>query len=255
MTTPMPSAVSEHYAKHLAPIYSWMVGDFDIACEVNSKFFDELDLHPALAGRAVDLGSGHGLQTVPLARRGFDVIAIDSSEILLAELSEHSDGLRITPIHDDLLNVADHVNGSVNVITCMGDTLTHLPSLDAVQHLIETSVGLLDSNGILIFSFRDYSSSELEGVERFIPVRSDDKRIHTCFLEYTSKFVHVHDIVHTRCESSWLMKVSSYPKLRLSSKDLVAYAMEKGLTIFHQSVRSGMLHLAFKVVSQNSTMS
>ena len=168
----MTSTVAEHYAKHLAPIYSWMVGDFDTACDANSKFFDELDLRPTSSGRAADLGCGHGLQTVPLARRGFEVIAIDNSELLLDELSDHRDGLCITPINDDLLNVADHINDSVNVITCMGDTLTHLASLGFVQHLIDTAVELLDSDGTLILSFRDYSSTELEGADRFIPVRS-----------------------------------------------------------------------------------
>ena len=57
----MVNPVTEHYANHLAPIYAWMVGDFDIACSKADAFYAEIGL-PAGNGRvAVDLGCGHGV--------------------------------------------------------------------------------------------------------------------------------------------------------------------------------------------------
>lgn len=48
-----------------------------------------------------------------------------------------------------------------------------------------------------LLSFRDYSVP-LQDEKRFIPVRSDEGRILTCFLEYSEDSVLVHDILHER---------------------------------------------------------
>jgi len=63
---------------------------------------------------------------------------------------------------------------------------------------------------------RDYVSRTLEGDDRFIIVREDDRRLLTCFLEYSAETVQVTDIVHERSEAGWTIRTSSYPKLRLS---------------------------------------
>ena len=237
---------AEHYSEHLAPIYSWRVGDFESACDSQAEFFDELGLRPSTSGIAVDLGCGHGLQSVPLAQRGFKVVAVDTSQILLDELSERSAGLRIRIIREDLLRFATHVTSPVDVILCMGDTLTHLPSVEEVKGLLDSAARWLGPHGSLILSFRDYASSELKGVDRFIPVRSDESRIHTCFLESVADVVHVHDIIHTRSSDGWTMAVSSYPKLKLPPSTVVRRATVAGLVLVHQSNRRGMVHLAFQ---------
>ncbi len=244
----MLSTVTEHYAAHLAPIYSWMVGDFSTACDTAAQFFDSIELQPSSSRLAVDLGCGHGVQTIPLAQGGFRVVAIDNSDTLLTELSQNvsaaTEALDVTIVNDDLLNMEAHVRDDVDVIICMGDTLTHLPSLNAVRQLIDHASNRLTPGGTLLLSFRDYWSQELKGTDRFIPVRSDEQRIHTCFLDYQPDTVHVHDIVHTRTDSGWQTTVSAYPKLRLAPDSVVSYADAKGFTVSHQSTQRGMLYLA-----------
>jgi SAM-dependent methyltransferase len=241
----MPAPVADHYANLLAPIYAWMVGDFEAACASNAAFFDELALQPSTTGVAVDLGCGHGVQAVPLARRGFSVVAIDSSALLLEELRRRAAGLPVTAVHDDLLHMARHLNGPVDVVTCMGDTLTHLESPADVRRLLEVAAECLAPSGLLVLSFRDYATRELTGTDRFIPVRADDTRIHTCFLEYRADVVNVHDIVHSRSGNGWQTAVSAYLKLRLAPGAVLDHAAAVGLSVRHQSVRRGMLHLAF----------
>lgn len=74
--------------------------------------------------------------------------------------------------------------------------------------------GALAPGGRFALSFRDYGEP-LVAEKRFIPVRSDEQRILTCFLEYDEDNVVVHDILHQRAASGWQTKVSSYRKLRL----------------------------------------
>ncbi|MFG6105374.1 class I SAM-dependent methyltransferase [Leptothoe sp. EHU-05/26/07-4] len=243
----MSNPVTDHYENHLAPIYSWMVGDFEAACSAADDFYAEIDL-PAGDGRiAVDLGCGHGVHSIPIARRGYRVICLDSSKQLLSELDSVTGDLPIQTVQADLTDFPAHLDtAATSLITCMGDTLTHLLSCDAVDQLIRDAARSLRPDGLFIISFRDYATHELTGSERFIPVRSDDRRIHTCFLEYREDAVLVHDIIHSLGDSTWHTSVSAYPKLRLHPDRVVTTAESSGLAVVHRSVNRGMLYLAFK---------
>ena len=82
----MSGEVQRHYDAHLAPIYVWMVGDVAAALQRNRDFFAAAGLTPSARGVAVDLGCGFGLQAIPLAELGHEVVALDFSAELLAEL-------------------------------------------------------------------------------------------------------------------------------------------------------------------------
>jgi len=82
-------------------------------------------------------------------------------------------------------------------------------------------------------SFRDYTGA-LDGTSRFILVKSDASRILTCFLEYATDTVMVHDVIHERTDQSWQMRVSAYPKLRLEPTRVIDTLRESGFV----SVRS-----------------
>lgn len=242
----MTTSVAEHYANHLAPIYSWMVGDFDAASYDADRFYSDISLPNGDGDIAVDLGCGHGVHSIPLARRGYRVLALDTSRHLLAELTARVGELSIKMIRADLADFKNHLGSdAAKLIACMGDTLTHLPSAEAVRTLIRDSAGSLSPNGWLTLSFRDYSH-ELVGSERFIPVRSDDHHILTCFLEYQPDTVVVHDIIHSLNDSAWQTTISAYPKLRLRPDTVVGFAESSGLSLAHKQTVRGMHYFAFK---------
>lgn len=249
----MTASVTDHYANHLAPIYSWMVGDFDAACANADSFYQQIGLSEGHGRTAIDLGCGHGIHAVPLARRGFRVLALDTSAHLLSELESVAHDLPIAILHSDLTKFPTHLGDEkAALIACMGDTLTHLSTVDAVHALIGDAAASLAPDGTLTLSFRDYSTRELIGSDRFIPVQSDDHRIHTCFLEYHPETILVHDILQTRKNSTWEMTVSAYPKLRLAPDAVVAIADSYGLSLSHHSVHRGMLYYAFTLTPETA---
>jgi hypothetical protein len=67
----------------------------------------------------------------------------------------------------------------------MGDTLTHLPSFQAVRDLFVAVTATLVPGGLFILTWRDLTF-ELAGTDRFISIRSSENIIMTCFLEYTT---------------------------------------------------------------------
>ncbi len=81
--------------------------------------------------------------------------------------------LNVEIIENDILNFNSYSNRNPELIVCMGDTLTHLGTLNFVSDLIKNCYNELSANGKLVLTFRDLTK-ELQGEERFTPVRSDD---------------------------------------------------------------------------------
>jgi SAM-dependent methyltransferase len=234
------ASVEEHYDKHLAPVYAWMVGGIAPAFERGAAELEAIGAIPSGSGVAVDLGAGFGMHAIPLARRGFDVVAIDSSTVMLEELSLEVGDLRVRAICDDLLSFPRYLSTQPELVLCMGDTLTHLPDEEYVERLIATVRESLAEDGRFVMTLRDYTMP-LTGNQRFIRVRSDEHRIFVCFLEYSDTRVRVSDILHEREGSQWKMSVSSYDKLRIMPEWLDDRLRRSGFRVTRDVNPSAML--------------
>jgi SAM-dependent methyltransferase len=241
------STVSEHYENLLAHHYSWMFNQsFEDKVAEQRRILEEVLPSGEGAARrlAVDLGAGPGFQSVALAELGFSqVVAVDTSEILLKELEAHRGSHAIETVHGDLLRLQEIVaEGQANAIVCMGDTLTHLGSRDEVEQLLLKAYNVLASGGSLILTFRDLTA-DLQGIDRFLPIRSDTDRIMTCFLEFESpERLRVHDLIHVRESGGWKLEKSSYSKLRLAPEWVTQRLLDRGFSIAAQKP-VGRLHL------------
>jgi 2-polyprenyl-3-methyl-5-hydroxy-6-metoxy-1,4-benzoquinol methylase len=220
-----------------------MVGDLGLALARGAAEIAELSLSPSPGAVAVDLGAGFGMHAIPLAKRGFKVTAIDTCRVLLDELRSRCGLLPITVCESDLLEFRSIVSSQPQVIVCMGDTLTHLPALSAVESLLESAAAALPKDGVFAATFRDYATKALEGDARFIPVRSDAHRILTCFLEYGEHHVTVHDLLYQHENGQWRQSVSSYPKLKIAPEWLTAQLAGRGLTVRRDATAGGMVRI------------
>lgn len=234
------TSVESHYAQHLGPVYAWMVGGVESALERGDEELRQFGATPRASGLAVDLGAGFGMHAVPLARRGFEVVAVDSCAALLDELEARRGDLPIETVRADLRAFRQHLSRRPELVLCMGDTVTHLPDEPSVRELVAAVAAELERGGRFVVTLRDYSTP-LTGERRFIPVRSDETRILACFLEYAESRVTVHDVLHEWDGSSWTLRVSAYPKLRLSPAWLARALQESGFSVEQAVGPSGML--------------
>ena len=240
------SNVTKHYEQLLAEHYIWMFGvPFEQKVAEQKALLEWLigTLPARPSGTAIDLGSGPGFQTIALAELGYSpVIAVDSSRELLAELQARKRSYDIETREADITKLdAVALPEKASVIVCMGDTLTHLPSKESVQKLFTDVFQKLAPGGVFVLSYRDLTS-ELAGTDRFLPVRADDSRIMTCFLEYkTSDAVTVHDLVYVRGEGGWKLNKSSYEKLRLASSWVADALGDAGFTVTHEGEAGRLL--------------
>jgi SAM-dependent methyltransferase len=236
------ATVADHYKTHLAPVYLWMAGGFDAAVSRGETEIETIFPNLSSGITAVDLGAGFGMHTIPLARRGCSVIAVDTSSLLLEELRGHAEMLPIRAVEDDLLSFQRHLDSKAHMILCMGDTLTHLPDPPSVEKLFSLAAESLRPDGKFIATFRDYTSP-LVGHGRFVPVKSDADRILTCFLEYAPDYVNVHDVLHERNGSTWQLRVSAYRKLRLSPEWVSEALQASGFSVRVEPGLGGMVRV------------
>lgn len=234
------ATVKQHYEEVLADVYSWMYGGFEDGLQRNREFISKYGLTPDNTTLAVDLGAGSGFQAIPLAEAGYQVTAIDLSGRLLDELKANSKGLPITIVQGDLLEFDSIINKKPGLIVCMTDTIVHLDSKDMVSSLFRKVSAALESGGKFIVSFRDLTH-ELKDQDRFIPVRSDDNTVFTCFLEYEPETVKVHDIVYRKIDCRWKMFKSFFRKLRLSRDWVEGQLMQFGFKILVTDFENGFI--------------
>jgi hypothetical protein len=237
--------VKEHYENHLGSFYSWMLGDFEARQAEQEAYFAKNCIFPKSNKIALDLGAGNGIQAVSLAKLGFSVKAIDFTSQLTSEISAHSHHLDIEVITGDFTDSIHYLKFSPELIVCMGDTITHLDSTDHIDLMLKNAYRYSESNAVFIVSFRDLTK-ELTDEQRFIPVRADENRILTCFLEYFPDYVKVTDILHERHDNQWIQKVSCYQKLRLNTEMLRNLFARNNFHLMDVEMIKGLNYLIFR---------
>lgn len=240
---PQLATSERHYEDLLAKYYSWMLGDYESKVRETRLFFETLALTPRQSGQVADLGCGSGVQSIALAQLGYEVLGVDLSATLLKELKKRAQGLNIKTVCSNVLELGHWIHpSSLELVTCLGDTLTHLNTPDQVKRLIRGVFEALEPGGKSIWTYRDYSK-ELTGTDRIIPVRSDETRIMTVFLEYRFDVVEVHDVIYERTEKEWILHKSSYTKLRLDPEWIGAVFEEAGFVLERNETENPMVQV------------
>lgn len=230
----------EHYSALLDDVYPWMMGSFEAKAEQEQVLLARLGLIPRSCRKALDLGCGPGYQSVALARLGFDVTGVDTSESLLEVLRRESHQLPVRGVLGDIQRLRDLAPGPWEVAVCMGDTITHLPSREAVESVLVSLAASMEPGGTVVIGYRDMSILPT-GLGRFIPVKADNERVAVCFLEEEGPDTYLaYDIMHTREGAHWRFAKGCYRKLRLGADWLTGRLADCGLAVRHRETERGM---------------
>ena len=241
------SEVMRHYDEVLGSVYSWTLGSLAARVSASEALFGRL---LGLAGgggehssqeRALDLGCGTGVQTMALARLGYVVTGIDFSDTMLREYRARTASLRATSHKSDISHF--DVGRGFDAAVCLGDTVSHLQSWDAVDGMFDSLSSALAPGAGFVLATRDHSRV-YHGDERFLLIRADEQRSLTCFIEDAGEHIRITDLLHTREDGKTTMVANSYLKLRVSPKRLITHMTRAGLSLVSHEQWKGV-HVIF----------
>ena len=235
----------EHYNNHLSYFYEWISGDFEKKSESFRNLLKANGIQTNKSLTAIDLGAGHGIQSIAMEKLGFQVLAVDFSQRLLDRLRERS--TTVKTLNADIRKIESWNKSNHTLIVCAGDTLTHLGSLEEVKDLTSQCIHYLSYNGWLVFSFRDYTTTPVDSL-KVIPVKSNDQQIFTCVLSYLKDKVLVTDIVHEKNQGQWVQRVSSYHKVKISEEFVLQLLDRTNLQIILQENVNNVITIIAKKI-------
>jgi len=110
--------------------------------------------------RVLDAACGIGTQSIPLAKLGYDVTAIDPSAGMLQKARqiaiEHDVLGEIQFEQADFAHLSEKVSGEFDAILCKGNALPHLLTDEEIEHTLYIFSELLRPGGLLILGLRDF---------------------------------------------------------------------------------------------------
>jgi SAM-dependent methyltransferase len=121
------------------------------------------------AGRLLDLGSGTGEHSRFLASKGFDVTGLDSSPAMLAKATEAPLPPNLRFLSGDIVRVASLTDGVFDGALCLGNTLPHVATSEALLEMLRGLRTRLRAGAPLLVQVLNYERILGKGV-RFLPL-------------------------------------------------------------------------------------
>ncbi|MHA2071669.1 MAG: class I SAM-dependent methyltransferase [Candidatus Thorarchaeota archaeon] len=122
--------------------------------------------------RVLDMACGSGRHVVALASLGFDVVGFDTSEGMITAARNHAKIAEVeVEFHiADMQSFPSIVDGSFDVVLCLGNSLALLPSLEVLQNVIEIVHDVLRPSGSFFFQVLNFEEILTSGF-RFFPIK------------------------------------------------------------------------------------
>ena len=126
--------------------------------------------------RLLDLGCGTGEHARFLAAQGFEVVAVDASPSMLEKAHEEPVPTNLRFVEGDLAGLGDLVDGRFGGAVCLGNTLPHLASREALDGFFRGLRRRLDPGAPVLLQLLNYQRIFERG-ERYLPLnfRPDDE--------------------------------------------------------------------------------
>lgn len=150
----------------------------DINYERIADFIENIfTLHGKNPDMVADLACGTGNLTIPLAKRGYDMIGVDKSADMLSIAREKCEFPDVLFLNQDMTKL--DLYGTADAFLCMIDGINYVLSPHSLLNMFtRIKKCFLNPGGIVIFDISsEYKLSHIIGSNTFI--RNDDKTFYT----------------------------------------------------------------------------
>ncbi|MGI6122629.1 MAG: class I SAM-dependent DNA methyltransferase [Acetivibrionales bacterium] len=156
-----------------ADIYDRLTHDINYTkwADYLQSAFSKFDRDPKLI---LELGCGTGSLAIELSKRGYDMIALDSSTSMLNKASEKAREAKtdILFLNQDMRNF--ELYGTVDAIICLLDSINYIKSLNDIKKTFNLVRNYLNPGGLFIFDVNSpYKLSTVLGNQIFYELDDD----------------------------------------------------------------------------------
>ena len=215
--------------------------------ETLASYYDELtedveyrrraDFVEKLMGRSrvpvktvLDLACGTGSMTCLFTRRGYELIAVDGSEDMLAQAREKAVGLPGEPpifLHQDMPRL--DLYGTVEAAICCLDSLNYLTDPKDVQRTFQRLRLFIQPGGVLVFDVN--TPCKLQGLDGqvFLDEREDVYCVWRTEYAKRSRICHYYmDLFTARPDGTWERDFECHRQRAYTVEELTQWLREAG---------------------------
>lgn len=131
---------------------------YDDIFPFNQTTYNFLSQRFVAHGKILDIATGTGNYALALAKDGYAVTAIDLDEKMIQALENKKGNqkLQLTANVMNMLNLSLLEQNSYDGAFCIGNSLVHLQTIDAIKKALEEIYALLKSTGQLVLQIVNY---------------------------------------------------------------------------------------------------
>ena len=201
----------------------------DVGYEKRANFLEKLFRKSRIPVRTVlDLACGTGTMTRLLAARGYEMIAVDSSEEMLSQAMQKT-GEGITPLflHQSMPEL--DLYGTVDAAICCLDSLNYLTSPKDVQRTFARLHLFIAPGGLLVFDIN--SVEKLAALDGQVFLDENEDTYCVWRTEYRRNICSYYmDIFHRKPDNSWERDFELHRQRGYTAEELTAWLKEAGFT-------------------------
>ncbi len=145
--------------------------DYEQFVDYYERIFKKFNKSPKLV---LDLACGTGNITIPMAKRGYDMIGLDlSCEMLNIARNKAADkNLDILFLNQDMCEM--ELYGTVDAIVCALDGLNYITDTEDMKEVFRLAENYLNPGGIMVFDLNtEYKLREILGENTFVSEEDD----------------------------------------------------------------------------------
>jgi SAM-dependent methyltransferase len=231
------------------PLYDALSPDYDRFVDWEARLTYELPFFERLFGeqvvnRVLDTACGTGHHAVALTQRGYEVVGTDLSAEMIA-LARGNAAETSVPVEFAVAGfgqLARAVGGNFDAVLCLGNSLPHLLSEQAVTAALTDMAAVLREGGLLVMQSRNYDRV-WRGRERFMPPTAhrhgDDEVIFFRFMDFHAETMTFNMARFWRTADGWDFRVDATELRPIFHQDLAATLKAAGFqsTAFYGDYR------------------
>ncbi|WP_147534742.1 class I SAM-dependent methyltransferase [Bacillus marasmi] len=149
---------------------------YDLLFPANFAQIDFIENNCQVGSRMLDIAAGTGNQAILFAKRGFEVTATDSEADMVAKMIEKAklENIPLQALVLPMEKIEQLATSSFDVITCIGNSIVHLPSLEAIRLMINDVYKMLENDGTFIIQTVNYDKIIAEQIKELPLITKPD---------------------------------------------------------------------------------